>query len=376
MDIAKIITLLQNAGIKNIVPGDGFVEFDDPACIYTAFDNFLEIAWIVIVFLTAVMLFGWAILYIKNGIKIDTLFKNAKTVILIFCILSVTKPIINVIYGDDLFARGCDRKQVSLSVIEEFLETRKKTLSGTTEDELYETFDMVDSGPVYSDENQVLVDESELFESLALYGYDTGSFDGRANNMNYSNAAYTQDANGNPIRNSHSVSNQNANGASSQYNNVNMARNNGRGFIKVTYATNITIYINDKGEKIKRTGGSVAWRNNNPGNIRKSKNSYNLGAIGETDKWAVFPDEESGLNAIVKLLRSKNYKNLSVSDAINRWAPSSDGNNPESYAHKVSKMTGLSANAKIDNLNDTELRRVANAIKVIEGWKPGREEKL
>lgn len=348
MDIAKIITLLQNAGIKNITVGNGVIEFDDPACIYTAFGNFLEIAWIIIVFLTAVMLFGWAMLYIKNGVKINSLFNNAKAVILIFCVLSVVKPIVNLIYGDDLFARGCDRKQVLMTAINEFLEIREKTLSGANENELYETFDMVDSGPVYFDGNQVSIDESELFASLALYTND-------------SDTDYAQ----------------NSNETSLQYNNVNMEQNNHGGFVRVTYSKNTTIYINDKGEKIKRTGGSSSWRNNNPGNIRKSKIARTFGAIGETDAWAVFQSEEDGLNAIVKLLRSKNYKNLSIKDAIYRWCPFGDGkNNPANYSKKVSNMTGLSAEIKINELNDTEIRRVANAIKKQEGWKPGREEKL
>ena len=73
---------------------------------------------------------------------------------------------------------------------------------------------------------------------------------------------------------------------------------------------------------------------------------------------------------------SKNYNNLSVAGAIHRWAPSSDGNNPESYAHKVSKMTGLPANAKINTLSDEDLKKVANAIKTIEGWTVGKEEKI
>ncbi|MBQ6012256.1 MAG: hypothetical protein IJL23_04010, partial [Alphaproteobacteria bacterium] len=62
MDIAKIVLLLKNAGLQNIKVGNGIIEFDDPACIYTAFDNILEFGWIVIVFFTAIMLFGWAVL--------------------------------------------------------------------------------------------------------------------------------------------------------------------------------------------------------------------------------------------------------------------------------------------------------------------------
>lgn len=146
MDPNRIKSLLQNAGFHNVTVGDGFIQFDDPSCIYTAFDKLLNFGWIIIVFLTLLMLFGWAVLYIKNGVKINDLFHNAKNVILIFCILSVVKPIVNFIYGDNLFARGCERKQVSLTAVQELLEARNKMLPKSTEDELYEIFDMKDSG--------------------------------------------------------------------------------------------------------------------------------------------------------------------------------------------------------------------------------------
>lgn len=353
MDIEKIVLLLKNSGLKEIKVGNGFIEFNDPACIYSAFDQFLDIAWIVILILTAIMLFGWGVLYIKNGVKWDTLSKNIRTLVLIFCIFSIVKPIVNAVYGDNLFARGCDKMRVSLSAVQELLELRNKNLS-KVEDELYEIFDMSDSGVMYDPalreaDNQYMYEQlNKQRESLAQ----------RIENQNLNNTATTNTNNTN--------------------NNTNNTTNNTQehDFIRVTYTDDATIYINSLGEKIKRTGGSAAWRNNNPGNIRKSKSAYDFGAIGETAKWAVFPDAETGLNAITKLLRSKNYKNLSVKDAIHRWAPSSDGNNPESYARKVSKMTGLPANAKINSLNDSEIRQVAEAIKVIEGWNVGREEKL
>jgi len=146
MDIETIVRLLKNADFHNITVGNGFIEFDDPSCIYAAFDNLLNIGWVVILILTAIMLFGWAVLYIKNGVKIDNLFNNAKTVILIFCILSAVKPIVNVIYGDDLFARGCDRRRVSLSEVQELLDMRNQMLSKSDSEDLYEIFDVIDSG--------------------------------------------------------------------------------------------------------------------------------------------------------------------------------------------------------------------------------------
>lgn len=149
--IEKIKLLLENSGLQHVEFVNGFIEFDDPSCIYAAFDKILDIAWIVILVLTAFMLMGWAILYIKNGVKIDELFNNAKTVILIFCVLSVVKPIVNAIYGDNLFARGCPRKQASIETVTKLLELRNKNLPRGAEDELYEIFDMTDSGVIYPD---------------------------------------------------------------------------------------------------------------------------------------------------------------------------------------------------------------------------------
>ena len=361
MDIAKIVLLLKNSGFQNITVGNGIIQFDDPACIYTAFDSILNFAWVVIVFLTVLMLFGWAVLYIKNGVKINNLFNNAKTIILIFCILSAVKPIVNLVYRDNLFARGCARKQVSLTTVQELMEIRNKSLPKSAEDELYEIFEMTDSGVIY-DSDSLYATENSSYESA---GYNSGTFDNERNNIANSYDSYAQDSFSNSTASSNNYSTQTAN-----------THHSSSGFIRAVYSNLVTIYINARGEKIKRSGGSAAWRNNNPGNIRKSKAAYSFGAIGETDKWAVFPDEETGLNAIVKLLQSKNYRNLSVKAAIHRWAPSSDGNNPESYARKVSKMTGLPADKTIDTLNNSELQKVANAIKTIEGWDVGKEEKL
>lgn len=335
MDITKIVLLLKNSGLQNIKVGNDFIEFDDPSCIYTAFDNILEFGWIVIVFFTALMLFGWAVLYIKNGIKINSVFNNAKTIILIFCILSAIKPIVNVVYGDNLFARACERKRVSLIEVRNLLELRNKTLSKSDEDSLYEIFDMTDSGVIYEYENN---NNSTYQDSITPVTVSVDEeFDNNSNEISIKNSD----------------------------------------IVRVIYSKNSVVYVHTNGERTRRTDGTSSWRYHNPGNIRASKYSKNLGAIDTNNGWAVFPSEEAGLNAIVKLLRSKNYRNLSIKDAIYRYCPFGDGNNnPESYARKVSKMTGLPANATINTLSDEDLKKVANTIKTIEGWRAGKEEKI
>ena len=172
MDKTTIINLLTNSGIKVHGMDSGFIYFEDPSCIYPAFDTILNYAWVFILFLTVFMLGGWALLYIKNGVNINNLFNNAKTIILIFCVLSVVKPIVNIVYGNDLFAKGCDVKQVSLNSVNELLNTRNK-LFGKSDNELYETFNVTDSGPkeeiTEDDEDD---DDDEESSTQKPSGYD------------------------------------------------------------------------------------------------------------------------------------------------------------------------------------------------------------
>lgn len=319
MNQANLVNLLTNSGLKVIGIDKYYVYLEDPSCILPAFDLILHYAWIIAVILTALMLFGWGVLYIKNGAKLGNIFTNFRNLFLIFLTLSIVKPIVNMVYGDDLFGKQCETKRVSLSSVNELLEMRNKKLSSSDEFLLSESWNIIDSG----------ISIKDLPNTITT------------------TTTYSENTSSNP--------------------------NN---FVSVSYEDKTTIYITSDGQRIKRIGGSVAWRNNNPGNIRKSKIAYNNGAIGETDQWAVFPDEETGLNAIVKLLKSENYTNLSVEGAIHRWAPFSDGNNPDKYSENVSKMTGLASNAKINNLSDSDLKKIARAIQQIEGWIPGTEQKM
>ena len=319
MENATIVTLLNNSGLKVFGIDAEFVYIQDPSCIFPFFDSFLNFAWIVILFFTAVMLFGWGILYIKNGVKIDSLFNNGKTIILIFGIFAAVKPIVNFIYGDNLFAQQCETKKISLTNVHELLEQRNKKFSESDNYFLTESFNVTDSGVkiTINNQNDYMTHTPDLLSS--------------ANTSDFSGAEIA--------------------GAE-------------------------TIYILKNGNKIKRSGGTVAWRNNNPGNIIKSEFAMKNGAIGSSGRWAVFPDEQTGLTAITKLLQTNGYINLSISQAIHKWAPVGDGNNPDAYTKHVSEITGLNANDVIRNLSDNDLIKIARAIQKVEGWQPGKEEKL
>lgn len=335
MDKATIINLLTNSGINVSGIDDNFIYFQDPSCIFPVFDTILNYAWIVILILTAFMLGGWALLYIKNGVNVDNLFNNAKTLILIFCILSAVKPIVNVVYGDNLFSKSCDIHKVDISEINKLLDMRNENFRASDEVLLYESFDVIDSGVKYSE-----IDDTDIENN-------------NENNTSSHNEQYVDN------------------------NQINTENINQTNIVSVTYnQQNLTvIYTAADGSKIKRSGGSAAWRNNNPGNIVDSSFARENGAIGSNGKFAIFPEEETGMRAIIKLLRSNKYNNLSIKDAIHKYAPAADNNNPARYTQKVANLTGLSPEKIIKNLDDNEIRNVANAIRKIEGWNPGQEQK-
>lgn len=294
-----ILGLLNNSGIKVISITDSVLKIEDPGCIIRSFEKLINYGWVLISLITAVLIFGWAIAYIR-GSKISSILNNFKNIVLILSIVSVIKPIISIFYGDDIFAKGCREIEISKEKVNNLLELRKSKLSSSKEG--FETLYIIDS--------------FELTEKA-----------------NFSNTSL-------------STSN-----------------------LKRTL-----IFINDRGQKIKRVGGTISWRNNNPGNIRTSSFTKKNGEIGQAGGFAIFQSLEIGMNAIKKLLRSKNYNNLTIEKAISRYAPNGDGNNDEKvYQKRLGQLTGLNINLVLNSLSNEQLDKVANAIKIIEGYNIGKE---
>ncbi len=133
-------------------------------------------------------------------------------------------------------------------------------------------------------------------------------------------------------------------------------------------------YHRNDGGKLIKTGGTPAWRNNNPGNIRSigSFASEN-GSIGEANKFAIFPDYETGRRASARLLRGKGYWDLSIFDAIARYAPAKDKNDVANYRKLLRKLTNLKLERKLKSLNPDEFQKVIDAIQRVEGWTQGSE---
>ena len=134
------------------------------------------------------------------------------------------------------------------------------------------------------------------------------------------------------------------------------------------------IYYDSDGSFTVCKGGSRAWRNTNPGNIRNGDFARGAGAIGKAGGFAVFPDFPVGRAALSSLLKGPNYVNLSIYNAVAKYAPPSQ-NDTGGYRTKLKNLTGLDLKRILASLNSSEFESVLNAIQVIEGYKVGNCER-
>ena len=123
-----------------------------------------------------------------------------------------------------------------------------------------------------------------------------------------------------------------------------------------------------------RTGGTISWRNNNPGNIVAGAFATSMGATGYTiakdgNKEAVFPDYETGRRAQLALLKSNSYSNLTIGQAVGKWTKNAGPNS--SYAINLAKAAGVSTDTPISSLNEQQLEMLADAQQKMEGFSEG-----
>ena len=127
-----------------------------------------------------------------------------------------------------------------------------------------------------------------------------------------------------------------------------------------------------------RSGGSVSWRARNPGNIRHGDNYGAVPGVrahaAGNGTFAVFPDEQTGMTAITQVLR--NYGHVTVSQAMNTYAPAGDHNDPVAYAATVARAIGVQPGTYVDSLSQEQLDRFAQEVRRVEGWREGTTYRL
>lgn len=157
MNIEQIVRLLTNSGFRVYGADSSYIYMEDPSCVLRSFDTFLEYAWIIICVITGILLFGWAIAIIRGANQaISNTVIGIRNLVIIFGTLAAIGPILNAVYGDDLIGRGCNRIQVPITELNKLLDARNAELGKHTE--LYESFDIYDSGAILSDDDDGIDD--------------------------------------------------------------------------------------------------------------------------------------------------------------------------------------------------------------------------
>ena len=122
-----------------------------------------------------------------------------------------------------------------------------------------------------------------------------------------------------------------------------------------------------------RRQGTRAWRNNNPGNIEYGDYARSMGAIGSDGRFAIFPNYETGRRAKERLLfETSSYRNLTLDQAINRYAPSFE-NNTSAYIQNVSESAGVSPNTRMIDIPPSARQEILDAFERQEGFRAGTE---
>lgn len=101
--------------------------------------------------------------------------------------------------------------------------------------------------------------------------------------------------------------------------------------------------------------GSLAYTNNNPGNLRYVGQA---GATQGSGGFAQFPTYEAGYQALVSQINldatrgtdAAGNPTTTVAQLISSWAPASDNNDTSAYISSVSSQTGFDPNAPLSSL--------------------------
>lgn len=114
---------------------------------------------------------------------------------------------------------------------------------------------------------------------------------------------------------------------------------------------------------------SKSFRNNSPGNIRFGKFTQGYGAINDGTGFAKFTTAIQGTAAMVDLLAGPGYRDLTVEQALHRYAPRSE-NDTDKYLKYVCDKSALDRDQVLNQLDPFEVLDLVRAMIQFEGWIP------
>ena len=127
----------------------------------------------------------------------------------------------------------------------------------------------------------------------------------------------------------------------------------------------------------KRSGGTISWRANNPGNVMYGTFAKSHGSIGsakaaDTEPVAIMPTLDHGIKMQMALWRRPMYNNLTIDKGCQQWAVAVKKQGRGSkYAQDLASGAGATIDTKVSDLSDDQLKGLVKAQMKWEGFKPG-----
>lgn len=115
-------------------------------------------------------------------------------------------------------------------------------------------------------------------------------------------------------------------------------------------------------------------RNNNPGNLRRTKEPWQGQATEQTDPdFIIFSSPVWGIRAIMKILLTYQikYKLKTIRELINRYAPPSE-NDTEAYAMAIAKRLNLEIDDSVNLQDQTCMVQFCQGIVLHENGQPSK----
>ncbi len=140
-----------------------------------------------------------------------------------------------------------------------------------------------------------------------------------------------------------------------------------------TYSDEIIFYFDFVGNKYVASGGSLAWRINNPGLVRSHSHfSRRHGSIGSCGRYAIFARPDDGRKALSAWVHSKKYYDSTLKVIAEHYSP----NAPNAFLNQLCSLAKISPTTKVKLLTKHELNRLLASIEKLCGYGSIGNEKL
>ena len=139
------------------------------------------------------------------------------------------------------------------------------------------------------------------------------------------------------------------------------------------YSDEIIFYFDSAGNKYVASGGSLAWRLNNPGLVRSHSHfSRSNGSIGNCGSYAIFSDPQKGREALSAWLRSKKYYESTLKTIAEHYQEDA----PDVFLNQLTSFTKIPFDRKVKYLTEQEFERLIIGIEKLCGYASTGNEKF